>query len=736
MAFNIPNQTSYVKQRPVSTTPWVRPADWITITDTTGEVQLLVNDTGLASFRILTTFTRTLGTQNIYIDWGDGVINTISTIALTGTFHTYTTGGTACSLGYNTWKIRVYGDAGTKITGCQTTQNTNIITEYPATNVYGFSVGLLEAYYGDNTVENFPDYFSGERTLNKGFFSQLQYVKLPATITGTSFITTFYHCVSLAKVVMPTSAPNITIMANTFNNCKSLLSVVLPQDSTKITNIAAAFITCASLYEVVLPPSLNACTSMNTTFDGCYSLKNVIIPPLAVCTDYTNTFRNCRDLITIEFPGFTSGATTITTTTMFSNCNSLEYVKMPTTVAAGTLFACTSMFGSCPGLKSFIFPTNFDTTSMANMFQGCSSLSTCVMPTSMPSLTTMASCFSNTQLQEITLPTTVGASISLNATFDTCPAISSITIPSGYTITTLQSTFNNAFGLRTIVLPNNAQNSITTLGSMCSGCFSLESIVMPTSLNACTSLGQTFINCAALRSVIFPTTMNACTTMASTFNCSARGSLGNITLPTSMSACTDFGSSFVGQSTISSITFPSTTGNITSFANCFQEAGNITTVVLPTTQLTALTSIGGMFSSCPYITTITNVDKLGNPSTTATTYINATTFTTAQYTALPSIDFYCKFSKLDLGGGAGAITTRSQLNSLRLRNNGSGQYGGTSPQINISYTKLSQAALVQVFNDLPTITAKTINITGATGAAALTAGERAIATGKGWTITG
>ena len=78
----------------------------------------------------------------------------------------------------------------------------------------------------------------------------------------------------------------------------------------------------------------------------------------------------------------------------------------------------------------------------------------------------------------------------------------------------------------------------------------------------------------------------------------------------------------------------------------------------------------------------------------------------------------------------------AKLNSLRLRNNGTGQYAGTSPQINISYTSLGQAALVQVFNDLPTVTSKTINITGASGAAALTAPERAIATGKGWTITG
>ena len=50
--------------------------------------------------------------------------------------------------------------------------------------------------------------------------------------------------------------------------------------------------------------------------------------------------------------------------------------------------------------------------------------------------------------------------------------------------------------------------------------------------------------------------------------------------------------------------------------------------------------------------------------------------------------------------------------------------------------QLGQAALVQVFNDLPTLVGKTINITANPGAALLTAGERAIATGKGWTIIG
>ena len=58
-----------------------------------------------------------------------------------------------------------------------------------------------------------------------------------------------------------------------------------------------------------------------------------------------------------------------------------------------------------------------------------------------------------------------------------------------------------------------------------------------------------------------------------------------------------------------------------------------------------------------------------------------------------------------------------------------------SPQINISYTGMDRAALVQLFNDLPTVSAgQIINITGCTGTSSLTADDRAIATNKGWTI--
>lgn len=58
------------------------------------------------------------------------------------------------------------------------------------------------------------------------------------------------------------------------------------------------------------------------------------------------------------------------------------------------------------------------------------------------------------------------------------------------------------------------------------------------------------------------------------------------------------------------------------------------------------------------------------------------------------------------------------------------------PQINVSYTGLNRAALVQLFNDLPTVSdGQIISIVGATGANDLTADDELIATAKGWTIT-
>jgi hypothetical protein len=166
----------------------------------------------------------------------------------------------------------------------------------------------------------------------------------------------------------------------------------------------------------------------------------------------------------------------------------------------------------------------------------------------------------------------------------------------------------------------------------------------------------------------------------------------------------------------------------TTFSQCF----SLRTVTLPTNQMTGLTTATTMFNNCPSLTTINNFNKIGDTATTANNYISAQTIVGigAGFTGGTVVG---KYSKLGFTATTGYI---SGLSTLRLSNVATGQWAGTSPQLDISNSNMSQAALVALFNDLQTVVGKTINITASTGAAALTAPERAIATGKGWTITG
>jgi hypothetical protein len=267
--------------------------------------------------------------------------------------------------------------------------------------------------------------------------------------------------------------------------------------------------------------------------------------------------------------------------------------------------------------------------------------------------------------------------------------------------------------------------------NMCIGCSSLEEVVMPTNLASLQLCGNMFQNCSTLTGLTMSATANSVTSMNAAFQ--GCQNLIQITLPTSMTGCANWGNTFFNCYNLRSCVLPATaTASVSTFAAAFTSCYSLVSLTLPNTQMTSLTSVNGMVDSAISLTGITNADKLGNTSTGSTIYVDGTNF--AKYNQTASFDLYTKFSKFVVTGYN--TNARSPLSSLRLRNNGAGQYAGSSPQIDIKYNSLGQAALVQVFNDLPTITAKTIDITANVGAALLTPAERAIATGKGWTIVG
>lgn len=729
MAFNLPVQNYF--NRTTGPAVYSRPSDWPVITDAAAEVQFLFCDLGDAACSIRTTFTRTSGTQNIVIDWGDGTTNTVTTTTSTDTNHTYTPGaGTACTLGYTTFKIRVYFTG----TGVSVLSNCNIMAIPISGNTNSpQACHVLEAYYGDSTQNatavNF--YSSAGSNVVLSFYTSLQFVKLPATVSWSLWTTTFSDCVSLVKVVMPTSNSLAFSYAGAFTNCAKLLEITIPSNSTGITSLGAAFNACSNLRSITLPTSLNSCTTLSSFAFYCYNLKSVTIPSINSAADLSNAFYGCAQLEwvkftsmpTIPFPNFTS---------CFNSCYNLQNVYFPATGNASSLHNFQTAFQNCYSLKSIVFPSNINVSSFGSTFFNCYALTSCIMPLSCPGASdyslTFLSCIS---LLKITMPAAPTAGVTFLSLFNSCAKLQEVIIPSGYTVTNLGQTFNSCLSLKTISWTPGIQNSLTTMQLTFNNCMLLTNITMPTSMTAITSLSSTFSSCLSLSSITLPSTLNNVTTMAYCF--SSCRSLTSVTLPTSMSSCTDFSGVFTGCKSIASITLPNTVGAVTTFNSCFSSCLSLKTCVLPgAAQLSLVTDIQSIFNGCSNLVTLTNFEKIG--SLTATPLINAGTIQRNRFTSGSAISFSGPLSGLALNGQQSTIKTN--VRDVRLLNTSSGQWGGSAPQINLSYTNMSSGSLVTLFNDLVSgsvVTAKTMSLVGAayTGSAA----ERATVTAKGWTIS-
>jgi len=732
MAFNIPAQTSLALRRPIfPQIPWSRPVDWPTITDTPNEVQFLYADT-YVNIGIQTTFTRP-GSQNIYIDWGDGTIDTISTITATVTNHVYTPGtGTPCSRGYTTFKIRVYGDVGITFT--------NVLVVRPTTNTptYGTLSGLLEAVYGDgyDTTSWYFAFLSGYNLNGAGSsgstsFYMLEYVKLAANFTGTAFNQVFSNCYALAKIVMPTSMANCTTMQSAFSGCQNLQSITIPAIPL-VNDLQGAFSVCNSLREINLPSSIPSVTNANSLFSACYSLTSIVMPEMPNASSWNNTFGNCVNLLQVVIPSWDANDCS----QIVLGCRSLQSIIFPkTTTTPGRLTTCTAFTQNCTALVSINMPEYFNASTLA--FASNTNLQTITMPVTMSSLTNL-SFASNFNLQSVTLPQVVGASITLAACFQNCGSLSKVDIPQSYNLTSLANTFQNCYNLTSVTLPTGSQNSLTTMVSTFQSCVALESLTLPSSMNALTTLSSTFADCRSLTSsIVLPSSLNSVTTTQTAFNNCFN--LTSITMPVSMSLCTTFTNTFGTCANLETLTMPAVVAINTTYQGLVSNCYSLKSLVLPTTQTTTATlnTLNSTLNLAANLKTVTNLDKVGNTATNGT-LLNATSFGTYANNVTSSLSFSSRLSKLELQG-VGVAPNLSLINSVRLTNTGTAQWTGTSPQISVAYTSMSTAQLNTLFADMAaqgSVTAKIIDITGAVGTAGLTAADRLVITSLGWTITG
>lgn len=142
----------------------------------------------------------------------------------------------------------------------------------------------------------------------------------------------------------------------------------------------------------------------------------------------------------------------------------------------------------------------------------------------------------------------------------------------------------------------------------------------------------------------------------------------------------------------------------------------------------------------------TPYDLLG--STLIQSYSNGTTYkkiknsgsvitlTTFDYSSMRGSPCMCEtidFTNVKCGQilNASAIELTG-LRSMVVCSDATGNFGGSSPQITVANSGLDGQALNALFTSLPTVTSKTIVITGAVGAYTC---NTALATAKGWTVT-
>lgn len=325
------------------------------------------------------------------------------------------------------------------------------------------------------------------------------------------------------------------------------------------------------------------------------------------------------------------------------------------------------------------------------------------------------------------------------AMFTNCYQLKSIPLFDFSNGTDFHTTFNSCISI--VEFPNFNCNSGTTFTSMFKSCRNMmknPAITINPALtktfqsmfNECTTMVEfvnintmqgsnyslMFLNCPSLK--ITPTTIDTTTTItnvpfnsmfqncydlekAPIMNLSKGGNCGSIfascwsliDVPAyNFSSVTSLTSAFGTCSSLKKLPVMTIGSGITSFNTCF--ATCVSLEEAPDWNLQNPTDVTNMFNGCG------NLRKV--PA------YNLSTVT------LASANFFSNNLSLIESNITGMRYTHSYLNC-----------------------KLSQTELVNVFNNLGVaVGAQTITISGNYGAAALTAGERAIATGKGWTIVG
>ena len=613
----------------------------------------------------------------------------------------------------------------------------------------------------------------------------------------TSKVTTmqsmFDNCGSLTSLdISNFDTSNVTNMGGMFNNCGSLTSLdVSGFDTSNVTDMSFMFRGCSNLTNLDLSSfnTFNVISISNIFHDcsGLTSLEGIREWKTSKISYMRNLFRGCSSLTSLDVSGWdTSKISDING--MFYGCSKLESLDL-SNFETSKVTDMSYMFYNCERLTSLEGIGEWDTSSvkdMRNMFYGCKKLTSLDLSGwDTSKVTNMTQIFSicsglktinvegwplndKTQIGISTLPAGNGVDNEIIASFN-------FTIPSGWTLVysnpydiaiyTCQKSgilpvFNteytgysveetdNGDGTYTTYIRTNDLNvmpirynfnskssllrveklkvtsAITDMTNMfydCSNLTSLEGIENWDTSNV-RSMYYMFRDCSSLTSLDLSgwDTSNV-TDMSSMFsNCNNLTSLEGIE-NWDTSKVTTMYSMFYNCNNLTSLEGIENwdTSKVTDISYMFKRCKNLTSLDLSGWDTSKVTTMSNMFIACSNLTSLDvssfNTSSVTNmsfmfQSCSSLTSLNLSSFDTSKVTNMGSMFYNC-----------------SRLTSLDSMMN-------IPMSLDLSTTSLDVSSLLDVIDNLATVTTTRTLTLGTTLLAKLTAEQIAIATNKGWTV--
>lgn len=416
---------------------WVRPSDWLAITDPAPGEQKFVGLFGVSDSSDDANTVNLRFSGNYIVDWGDGSFSSHTSSTIASHSYTYSSlpAGSTTSFGLRQVVITVTPQAGQNLT-------TVDILETPS-GYYQQSIYWLDIVM---RIPNCTSLAIGSTAFNLPLLERCRILEIGNVTTA---VNTFYRCFKLRVVEFPSTWTPVNI-SGMFSYCNDLLYA--PYINTVNTTVA---------------PSL---------FFSCSSLKHIPEYNFSSLSNAGNLFAYC---FTLESFGDLYIPSSTTTTGLFLNCYSIRSIG---NITIGTASNFQQMFEGCYALKKIGNITHSGTiTGFYRTFYNCFSL--LEIPLFNGSTIDTSNATGTTGTQYIfyscrslrSLPT-IDLSLATNITgcFYTCESIPEINVITSSSLTRLFQTFYGCSSLKKVTISNTA--SVTNFNGMFYECRSLISI--------------------------------------------------------------------------------------------------------------------------------------------------------------------------------------------------------------------------------------------------------------------